>query len=91
MRTARNILRHELIGLDCKIKKADNNTQLGIEGRIVDETRKTVLIETKAGFKSLPKQGSVFLLTLQGQKVEVPGDLLVAKPEDRIKKKLNSW
>lgn len=91
MRTASNILRHELIGLECRIVKADNKSQVGIGGKIVDETRKTIDIETAKGFRTIPKQGSVFRLVLGKETVEVPGDLLVAKPEDRIKKKFSSW
>lgn len=91
MRTAQNILRHELIGLDCIVIKADNKSQVGIGGKIVDETRKTIVIENAKGEKTIPKQGSVFRLNLGKETVEVPGNLLIAKPEDRIKKKLNSW
>ena len=91
MRSAKNILRHELIGLECRVAESDNRSQVGIEGRVVDETRKTLVIETPKGFKIVPKQGTVFRLSLQKETVEVPGSLLIAKPEDRIKKKLSSW
>lgn len=91
MRTAKNILRHELIGLECSIVKSDNKSQVGINGKIVDETRKTIEIESSKGMKTIPKQGSIFRLNLGKETVDVPGNLLVAKPEDRIKKKFSSW
>ena len=91
MRTAKNILRHELIGLECTVVKADNKSQIGISGKIVDETRKTIVIESSKGLRTIPKQGSVFRMKLPKETADVPGNLLIAKPEDRIKKRLNSW
>lgn len=91
MRTPKNILRHELIGLQCKVVKADNLSQIGIEGTVVNETRKILTLETPKGEKKLPKQGSVFRFYIGDQKADVPGDALIARPEDRIKKKIKEW
>ncbi|HLD48898.1 MAG TPA: ribonuclease P protein component 1 [archaeon] len=90
MRTARNILRHELIGLDCIVMKASNKSSTGISGRIVDETMKTVVIKD-TDMKRVQKSGSTFRLSLSGKKVDVNGRYLLARPEDRIKKKFNKW
>ena len=87
MRTAENILRHELIGLECVVEKADNKSTIGIGGRIVDETLKTVVI----GGKKVPKKGSVFAVKLAGKKVHIDGNFIIARPEDRIKRKIKKW
>jgi ribonuclease P protein subunit POP4 len=88
MITPYTILRHELIGLEAKVVEA---THLGYkcEGRIVDETRNTLKIKTKEGeVKILPKNCITLELKLpQEVKVKVDGNLLLARPEDRIKKK----
>ena len=87
MRNPGNILRHELIGLECKVVKSQNKIQEGIDGKIVDETLKTLVI----GGKAVQKKGAVFRVKLQDKSVDIEGDFLVARPEDRIKRKISKW
>ncbi|MEM5773330.1 MAG: ribonuclease P protein subunit [Candidatus Aenigmatarchaeota archaeon] len=91
--TPQNLVRHELIGLKVKISSSTDPTQKGLKGRIIDETYNTFKIESPDGKeKIIPKANSVFIFTLpSGEKVEVDGKLLVARPEDRIKKKFPRW
>lgn len=88
-----NIYRHELIGLAVKIAKSTDSTQKGLKGKVIDESYNTLKIETKEGKeKIIPKSNSIFIFTLpNGVKVEVDGKLLIARPEDRIKKKIARW
>ncbi|MBI4174522.1 MAG: ribonuclease P protein component 1 [Candidatus Aenigmarchaeota archaeon] len=90
MRNASNILRHELIGLNCKITGSNNKSQVGIEGKIVDETMKTIILQD-GGRKTIEKQGTTFRIEVGGKKVDVDGNFLVSRPEDRIKKKITKW
>ena len=89
MRNAGNILRHELIGLDCEVVGAKNSSLAGIKGKILDETMKTLVIGEKR--KRVPKQDSRFKVMLGEKKLIIDGSLLVARPEDRIKKKFKKW
>ena len=89
MRNERNILRHELIGLDCTVTEAKNKSLVGIRGKIVDETMKTIVMGEKK--KRIAKQGTKFQMTVADKKVIIEGNLLVARPEDRIKKKFKKW
>ena len=90
--TPRNLVRHELIGLDVKIKESKNPSQVGLKGRVVGETYSTLRIETDKGEKIIPKDIAIFIFTLpNGTKVQVDGKLLIGRPEDRIKKKLPRW
>lgn len=93
MITPKNVYRHELIGLKIKIKKSTDPTQIGLKGRVIDETYKTFKIETEEGKeKIVPKDINVFVFTLpNGKKVEIDGKILVGRPEDRIKKKFARW
>ncbi len=91
MRTPSNIIRHELIGLECVVSKASNKGHAGISGKIVDETLKTIIISHKGTNKRIPKQGTVFRIMLDNKEVDVDGDYLIARPEDRIKKKFRKW
>jgi ribonuclease P protein subunit POP4 len=58
MITPGNILRHELIGLPVEVVHASNPAQQGIAGRVVDETRNMVVIETSRGTKRIEKARS---------------------------------
>jgi ribonuclease P protein subunit POP4 len=76
-----------------RIAKSTDPTQKGLKGKVVDETYKTIKIETKEGKeKIIPKGNCIFIFTLpDGTKVEVDGKLLIGRPEDRIKKKIARW
>ncbi len=90
MRNERNILRHEIIGLQCEVVDAKNRSLVGITGRVVDETMKTFVIDEDKR-KRIAKQGTTFKIALGGKKLIVNGGILVARPEDRIKKKFKKW
>jgi ribonuclease P protein subunit POP4 len=86
------LLRDELIGLEVRVVESTNKNVVGFSGRIVDETRNTLKIETKSGAeKTLVKEQCIFLIKYGGKWVKVDGRELVSRPEDRIKKKLKWW
>jgi len=90
--TPENLVRHELIGLEVKIAKSTDPTQKGLKGKVIDESYNTLKIETKGKEKVIPKSNTIFIFTLpNGVKVEVDGKILIARPEDRIKKKFARW
>lgn len=91
MRTKRNIIRHELIGLQCEIVQSNNKSLVGIRGKIILETMKTLVIKTGIKPKRVQKKNTTFRLDINGEKVDVDGSELVARPEDRIKKKIRKW
>ena len=85
MISSRNVLRHELIGLDVLVTGASNPEQRGMSGRIIDETRNLMVIETPRGIKRIAKMRSVFRVALpSGELVEIDGSVLVLAPEKRI-------
>ena len=47
MISSNNIFYHELIGLELKVVDSSNDSLIGISGTVVDETKKTFLIEVK--------------------------------------------
>lgn len=47
MISSNNIFYHELIGLELKVVDCSNASLIGISGTVVDETKKTFLIEVK--------------------------------------------
>ena len=58
--TNKNIVLNELIGLKVKVLKSLDKKQKGLEGIVVDETKNTLIIETKDGIKWLVKKVSRF-------------------------------
>ncbi|ENN96176.1 ribonuclease P protein component 1 [Methanocaldococcus villosus KIN24-T80] len=85
----KDILRHELIGLKVEIVHAKNKSMIGIKGKVVDETRKTLIIEKDSGKEVvIPKDIAIFLFHLDNCKVKVDGRLLIGRPEERLKKKI---
>lgn len=85
--TPENVTRHELIGLVAKVEKTRNKSAGNIIGKVVDETRNTLVIETKNGEKKTVKDATLYSFVLPSKtKVEVEGKLIVGRPEERLKK-----
>jgi ribonuclease P protein subunit POP4 len=85
--TKENLPQHELIGLEAKVVNSSDPSLLGTRGRIVNETKKTLVVELGGKAKSIPKLTSVFLITLpNGEEIEIDGKKIVGRPQDRIKR-----
>jgi ribonuclease P protein subunit POP4 len=90
MITAENLVRHELIGLRVRVSDSSGRE---FSGTVIDESRNTLTIEQEGKERQFIKEQCVFTFSLpgSGQRVRVSGDVIVARPEDRIKKKLKKW
>lgn len=83
----KNIAKHELIGLNAKIIASSCRSLIGLEGRIIDESKQMIVLETERGIKKVPKETSVFFLILpNGKGVKLEGRKILGRPEDRIKR-----
>jgi len=80
------LIAHELIGLECEVVSSPNKFEEGIKGEIVDETMKTLLIKTQTGLKRIEKKSRSFRIKFRGDNFIVNGDIILYRPEDRIKK-----
>lgn len=89
--TPKNLIHHELIGLPVEIVASANQNQIGLKGKIVDETRNMFMIEKEDHrIKNTAKEGVTFVFTLSDlghTEVKVNGNLLLARPENRIQKR----
>ena len=88
MITSRNLVHHEFIGLNVHAR-SKKNSALDLNGTIIDETKNTIKIEGSDNVeKMIPKDGNSFVFELpNGEKVEIDGNILSIRPEDRIKKR----
>jgi ribonuclease P protein subunit POP4 len=83
------ILKNEFIGLNAKVVDSSNPNVVGIEGKVINETRNTFVITHGNKNKTIAKNTTVFHFTMSnGTTVEINGKTIVGRPEDRIKKKL---
>ena len=78
----------ELIGTKIRVVDATNKSLIGLEGKVIDETRNTILIESEHKEVILIKEQITIEFKYKNQKVRVNGKILVARPEDRLKLKL---
>ncbi len=91
MITPQNLVRHELIDLQVKVVDCTNKASVGLTGRVVDETRNTLVIESEGKEKRLVKEQCIFSFKVGGKWVRVDGKIIIARPEDRIKKRFIKW
>ena len=80
-----NVRKHELIGLQVAILRSPDPSLVGVRGLVVDETRNTLVVKAGDREKRVPKEGARFRFEVQGG-VEVEGDEILYRPEDRTKK-----
>ena len=78
----KDIVKYEIIGLEAEIIDSKNKSNIGIKGKIIDETKSTIIIEHKNKRKRLLKNN----ITLKINNQTIKGKLLYGKPKDRIKK-----
>ncbi|MCG7850145.1 MAG: ribonuclease P protein component 1 [ANME-2 cluster archaeon] len=97
--TPQNLIHHELIGLEAAVVHSSNTAQIGIKGKVIDETRNTLRIDVGDRLvKTVPKSHTQFVFTIptsDGRRylpktsvwVKVDGTLLLSQPENRIQSK----
>ena len=84
MITADTISRHELIGLDTEILNSNNSQVVGLNGRIINETKSMFTINTEKGMKIIPKSTNDWGFTINGKNMIVKGSTITKKPFERI-------
>lgn len=88
MSVSPSVVQHEFIGLVTTVVKSSNPSVVGICGRVVDETRNTFIILHGSEEKVVIKDTAVFDFVLSdGTVVEIDGNVMMGRPEDRIKKR----
>ena len=88
----RNLYMRELIGSPVRILDHTDGGLIGRGGPLVDETRNTLSFLEEEREVTIPKKGSRLEITLDLREGPTPvaldGDLLMFRPEDRIKRNL---
>jgi ribonuclease P protein subunit POP4 len=84
MITVDNITSHEFIGLDTEITQSTNPQIIGLNGRIINETKSMFTINTDKGVKSIAKSQNSWKFSIENQDVVVEGAKIAKRPFDRI-------
>ena len=84
MITADNITSHEFIGLHTEIIKSTNPQVIGLNGRIMDETKSMFRINTEKGIKSIAKSTNSWKFSIENNDIVVDGSKISKRPFDRI-------
>ncbi|WP_406660842.1 ribonuclease P protein component 1 [Methanolobus sp. ZRKC3] len=92
--TSSKLIFHELIGLVAEVVEATNPSLRDIRGKVVDETKNMISVQTKVGqIKMVPKRGTTFVFQIPARfsgkhaerYVKIDGNLLLSQPENRTK------
>lgn len=86
-----NIVLNELIGLKARVLRSLDKKQRGVSGVVIDETKNTLLLETKEGRRSVIKKTSVFRFYAGRKAFEVDGREINFRPHERIEKALKYY
>ena len=78
----KNISKQELIGLNAEIVDSKNKANIGISGKIIDETKNSLVIDGKRLFK----KNITIKLNINKKQITINGQMLRGRPKERIKK-----
>ena len=81
-----NLTRHELIGMQVSVILSSHNGYVGIKGKVLDETKNTLIITNGVKRRRIPKAHNVFCFTLPDNSLfEIDGPMILGRPVERIK------
>jgi ribonuclease P protein subunit POP4 len=85
--SAKNLLYSTFIGLEAEIINSSQRMLIGKKGKVVDETKNLIVLESAGKEIRIPKVSSVFRFTTDaGEKVDVEGKKIAFRPHERPKK-----
>ena len=72
----------DLIGKNVTISESKNKEIVGINGKIIMETKNMIIINTKNGKRSIPK--NICQLSNNGEVIETDSNKLNKRPHERL-------
>ena len=74
---------HELIGEEIEVVSSKNKSNLGIKGKVIDETKETITVSQNNKEVVLMKKIITFKLMKSGKIIS--GEVIAKRPEERLK------
>jgi len=87
MITIDNITSHEFIGLHTEVTQSSNPQIIGLNGRIIDETKSMFKINTNNGTKLIAKLENSWKFSIDDKDIVIDGSKIAKRPFDRIGEK----
>ncbi|MGC8628836.1 MAG: ribonuclease P protein component 1 [Candidatus Micrarchaeia archaeon] len=87
----KSIVLSELIGLKARIIKHKDAKQKGMQGKVVDETKNTLVINTSKGIKRVIKANAMFRFYAGSRSFDVDGKEICFRPEERTEKAIKFY
>ncbi len=82
MANFKDLLKSEFIGFEIEVADAKNPSLIGLKGKVIDETKNTLIIKAKKTVKMLLKKQITF--KINGKLIN--GEKISLRSEERIKK-----
>lgn len=79
-------VRGEYIGCKVMVEKSSNPCNIGLHGKVIDETKNTLRVQTCKGSKTIIKKECCFVLKRNNDEFRINGNQIDLRPEDRVKK-----
>jgi len=84
----KNIVLHELIGLDAEVIDCRDSSQIGIKGKVINETKNLLYLRHDSKVNKVVKGISKFRFALGGEAFVVDGEEINFRAHERIEKAL---
>ena len=87
----KNIVLHELIGLDAEVIKCRDRSQVGIKGRIINESKNLLYLKYGSKISKVVKKISTFRFTAGSDSFVVSGEEINFRAYERTEKALKFY
>ncbi|MGH2638391.1 MAG: ribonuclease P protein component 1 [Rhabdochlamydiaceae bacterium] len=87
----KNIVLHELIGLQAEVINSSDRSQIGIKGRIIDETKNLLYLSDNTHTRRIVKKSSTFRFSDGKNRFVVEGEEINFRPYERTEKALKFY
>lgn len=81
----KNLLKYELIGLNAEIIESKNRDNIGIKGKIIDETKHTLVVSQGKKQKRFMKKNIKIKINVENKHYIIDCKKIQKRPEERLK------
>ncbi len=84
MARKKDVFPHELIGEEIEVIDSKNKSNIGIRGKIADETKETLRVHQNDGREVVLMKNVITIKLVKSGKV-ISGEIIAKRPEERLK------
>jgi ribonuclease P protein subunit POP4 len=87
----KNIVLHELIGLEAEVINCKDRSQIGVKGRVIDETKNLLYLRHDSNIRKVVKKICTFRFSIDGDSFVVKGEEINFRAHERTEKALKFY